>query len=521
MKKLLTTVICSLVGINSMLMADSSRPRLVVGIVVDQLRTDYIEYLRRHFGERGFNLLLQKGAYFRDVTFPPTVTDAVAATALAMTGGDPASNGVAAAEIFDTRSHSPRKTMQSAEAISGNYSPENLLLSTVSDEIAIDGIGLGAVYSIAVDPQQAVIMGGHAGTSAVWLDEESGRWASSGWYKELPQPIALRNRNSSPAAKLDTMRWEPAMSLDLYPGIPAQKRYYPFRYTFPTNDRDAYRRWATSPMANREVTDIAVDYIRQLKLGSRGDAIDMLGVAYTAAPFKYVKDGDFRLELEDTYIRLDRQLQRLFDAIEEGPGLANTVIYLTSTGYYDDATADDPKYRIPGGAFSKKRALSLLNAYLSARFGNADYIGSFHGPQIYLDQKTIETKRLEPNEVAKTAREFMSRMSGVRAAYTVTDILSEATPRLSELRRGIDLRTCGDIYIDFQPGWTVSDDTRFPADTKPTRSSMVSTPAFFMAPETASRTIDTPVDATRLAPTLTQILRIRSPNGAQGRPIIL
>lgn len=92
------------------------------------------------------------------------------------------------------------------------------------------------------------------------------------------------------------MRWEPAMDIGLYPGIPAQKRYYPFRYTFPTNDKDAYRRWSASPMANREVTDIAIDYLKQLKAGSRGDAIGVLGIAYTAAPFKYVKDGDYRLE---------------------------------------------------------------------------------------------------------------------------------------------------------------------------------------------------------------------------------
>ncbi len=521
MKRILTTVICSLVGINSMLMADSSRPRLVVGIVVDQLRTDYIEYLRRHFGERGFNLLMQKGAYLRDVSFPPTVSDAVCATAVVQTGSDPSANGIAAAETFDRQSRNSRETLASTTPIQGRYSPENLLLSTISDEVAIDGIGLGAVYSIAVNPQQAVALAGHAGTSAVWLDPESGRWTTSGWYKELPLPVALRNRSASPAATLDTMRWEPALELDQYPGIPAQKRYYPFRHTFPVNDRDAYRRWALSPMANREVTDIAVDYIKQLRLGGRGDAIDMLGVAYTATPFKYVKDGDFRLELEDTYIRLDRQLQRLFDAIEEGPGLDNTVIYLTSTGYYNDASVDDPKYRIPGGDFSKKRALSLLNAFLSARFGNADYICGFHGPQIYLDHRNIETRKLNADDVARAASEFMSRMSGVRGAYTVTDIISEATPRLASLRRGIDLRTCGDLYIDFQPGWNVSDDTRFPTDTQPTRDSMVSTPAFIMAPGTAPRIIDTPVDVRRLAPTVTQILRIRSPNGVELRPIML
>lgn len=521
MKKILTTVICSLVGINSMLMAETARPRLVVGIVVDQLRTDYIEYLRRHFGERGFNLLMKQGAYLRDVDFAPGM-DAVAATALAMTGADPASNGITAAETYDREARTVRRPLAASKtADQSGYSPQSLLLSTISDEIAVDGIGLGAIYSVALDPQQAVILAGHAGTSAVWLNDENGRWATSAWYKDLPQPAAILNRTASPAAKLDTMRWEPALKLDAYPGIPAQKRHYAFRHTFPTNDRDAYRRWSASPLANREVTDIAIDYLRQLKVGNRGDAIDMLGIAYTAAPFKYVKDGDFRLELEDTYIRLDRQLQRLFDAIEAGPGLKNTVIYLTSTGYYDDATAYDEKYRIPGGSFSKKRAVSLLNSFLTAKYGNGDYIDRFFGSQIFLDRRTLDSHRLEAGEVARAAQEFLSKMSGVKAVYTATDILAETTPHLETLRRTVDMKTCGDIFVDFQPGWDITDDTVFPADTKPSRSSMVSTPAFIMAPEVAPKTIDTPVDARRLAPTVTQILRIRSPNGAQLRPIVL
>ncbi len=521
MKKILTTVICSLVGINSMLMADSSRPRLVVGIVIDQLRTDYLEYLRKHFGEKGFNLLFEKGVCFRDLEFLPDINDPVSATVVAVTGADPAANGVCGSEVYESTSKTVRPWLSSVGAAGATvYSPENLLLSTISDEIAIDGIGLGAIYSIAVNPQQAIALGGHVATSAVWLDEESGKWATSSWYKDLPSPVALRNRSAAPRSILDTMKWEPLMALDKYPGIPAQKKFYPFRHTFPTSDREAYRRWAVSPLANREVTDIAVDYLRQLKLGERGDAIDMLNLAYTAAPYKYVKDGDYRLELEDTYLRLDQQLESLFKAIDQGPGLDNTLIWVTSTGYYDDATIDDPKYKIPGGEFSKKRALSLLNAFLSARFGNGDYITSFFGPHLSLDSRLIESRKLDPNTVTEAAREFLSKMSGVRAVHTSSDILSESTPRRTELRRMLDMSRSGDLYVEFQSGWNVVDDTRFPVQTNPVRNSMVTTPAFIFGPGLPPTVVNTPVEANRLAPTVTQILRIRSPNGAQGRPLL-
>lgn len=521
-RRLLTSVICSLVGINSMLMADSARPRLVVSIVVDQLRTDYIEYLRRHFGEKGFNMLINRAAYLRDVDFGLPAADAVSATALAVTGSYPSANGVTSARRFDRATGIESPALQKSDK-SGRrqYSPENLLLSTISDEVAIDGIGLGAIYSLAVDPQISVVLGGHAPTSAVWLDEETGRWASSDAYGPLPMPVTMLNRNASPAAKLDTMRWEPAMKLADYPGIPAQKRYYPFRHTFPLSDRDAYRRWSASPLANREITDMAVEYLRQLKPGSRGDAIDMLSIAYTAAPYKYVKDGDCRLELEDTYIRLDGQLARLFEAIDAGPGLDNTVVYLTSTGYYDDAVADDAKYKLPGGDFSMKRASSLLNSFLSARYGNGNYVSAFRGPNIYLDHSLLESKGIEPERAAEAARDFLSKMSGVRSVSTLSGIISESTPDLAALRRVTDVATAGDLYVDFQPGWNVVDDTRFPVQTKQIRSSMVSTPAFIMAPGVAPSVVSAPVDARRLAPTVTQILRIRSPNGAQLKPLTL
>lgn len=117
-------------------------------------------------------------------------------------------------------------------------------------------------------------------------------------------------------------------SAGLYPGLPAQKRYYPFRHTFPSSGRDVYRQFAASPKANTEVTDLAIDYINTLRMGSRGDAIDMLCVGLTAAPFKYVKDGDYRLELADTYLRLDRDIERLLHAVDKAV-VSGTPSYLS------------------------------------------------------------------------------------------------------------------------------------------------------------------------------------------------
>lgn len=524
MNKFVTSVLFSLVTFNCVVQADPTRPKLVVGIVVDQLRTDYVEYLQHLFGQRGFKSLMNNGAFIRDIDFNTPGIDAVSATAMIYTGSYPSTTGVPQRWIWNPERKQLTHPLADNSAIgnftSDAYTPASLLCSTISDEVAIEGIGLSQIYSIAVDPQQAVIMAGHAGNSAVWLDTNTGKWATSSYYKDMPQAITTRNYKNAPSMRIDTMVWKPALPLNRYPGIPAQKRYYEFNHRFSHSDRDVYNRFALSPKSNEEITDIALDYLRSYQLGKR-DAIDMINIAYTAAPFKYVADGDFRLELEDTYIRLDAQLQRLFDAIDKNVGLDNTLIYLTGTGYYDDATPVDEKYRLPSGTFSVKRCLSLLNSYLSAKYGNGNYVDYYHSNQIFLDRKAIEKRGLNHTDVSKDACDFVRRMSGVTETILIGDALTSASNDAMSLRHALNPQNCGDIYLNFMPGWNVCDDQKFPSTTKYVRGQAALTPAFIMGCGVQPLQIRETVDAARFAPSVTQKLRIRSPNGALLKPLDL
>lgn len=523
MNRLITSVLFGLVTINTVVQADPSRPRLVVGIVVDQLRTDYMEYLKDLFGEKGLRRLMEQGMYMPDVDFKIDVPDATAATAIINTGAYPLATGVTGRTVYDASTKTGVPPLRDSAAM-GNftndtYSPAALRLSTISDEVAIDGVGLGYIYSIATEPQQAIIMAGHAGNSAVWLDENTGNWATTTYYKDVAPAVTRRNYDSPLAMRLDTMQWRPALPLDRYPGVPAQKRMYPFRHLFSKSDRQVWKDFATTPMANREVTDLAIDYLQQLSLGQRGDAIDMLSLGYTAAPYKGVRDGDFRLELEDAYVRLDGQLARLFEAIDRYVGLGNTLIYLSGTGYYDDAVPYGEKYRIPGGTFSVKRAVSLLNSYLAAKYGNGNYVDSYYDGRFYLDHAEMEKRNVDTQAVAQAARDFLVRMSGVAEARTLGDLLQARTEEAERLRLASDPHTAGDILVSFAPGWTVQDDLRFPIESKDIRNNAVLTPAFLMGPGVEARTIGHKVDATALAPTVTGQLRIRSPNGSTSKPV--
>lgn len=476
----------------------------MVGIVVDQLRTDYIEYLQSSFGERGFRTLLRDGVYMPDVDFKVPGLDAVSSTAMIVTGAYPSQTGVPASAIYEAGSSgvSMKLPLVGGNGTSINndsFTPAGLRLSTVSDELAVATNGAAEIYSVAVDPQQAVILAGHAGKGAYWINNSSGNWAGSSYYGSLPSALSNRNMRRPLSQRLDTMQWR--------------------KYRFTRGDRDVYKKFAASPLANVEVTDVAIDLINDLNLGSKPGQTAMLNVAYSLAPYKYSTENTPDEELSDAYVRLDRQIGRLIEAVDRRVGAANSVIWLTSTGYYDDALPVDEKFRIPGGEFSTKRARSLINSYLSARFGSGGYVTAIRGGQLFFDRGAIESMRLDAAKVIDEAKSFLVKMTGIADAHTLSEILSPGTDQAEALRLATDPRVAGDIIIDFAPGWTVVYDEQTPPQTRVVRESSVMTPAFVRAPGLRARTIDTTVDAVQLAPTLSGALRIRAPNGAKEREL--
>lgn len=522
MKKFVRSMLFGLVTINTMMAAGTTRPRLIVGIVVDQLRTDYLEFLKTTFGREGFNKLRKEGLYLQDIDFHQSVKDAPAATAVIFTGAWPRQTGVPSATVFDatTKRDVPVLADKQYRGVNSQagYSAEALRLSTISDEIAIDGLGSGMIYSLSADPQQAVIMSGHAGKGAFWIDDNSGKWASTTYYQEMPASLAQYNRISPLSSRIDTIVWKPMMRPEAYPDLPGVRKQSAFRYTFPKSDRNSYIKFKQTPRGNDELTDAAITLLKNIPFG-KSDAVDMLNVAYTLAPYGYDDDGDNRMELEDAYIRLDSQLARLFAEIDRTVGLDNTLIFLSSTGYYEDNKREDEKYRIPTGEFSLKRAESLLNSYLSATYGNGGYVLSMKDGKVTLNAKLIDEKRMPISTIREEARNFLVKMSGVYDGFTVDEILNSGQGGRMDLRLTTDPKYAADIYLEFTPGWILTDDSVVPAKQTTVHHGQVRTPAFLLAPNLQAETITEGIDATILAPTITSNLHIRAPNGAREKPM--
>lgn len=513
-------LIASVVAISVAAEEKSQQPRLIVGIVVEGLQADYIDNLRPYFGERGFKRLIREGVTINNADYG-TALDPVAATAMLMTGASPSVSGIDNSYTYDLKGQRLTPVLEDPESI-GNfttetYSPRGLNVSTLADEVRIAGGGVTNVFAISPDPQQAILLGGHAANSVIWLNEANGNWATTTYYKDLPSFVTGRNRLAPLSSRLDTMSWTPLMNVADYPDLPDHLKHYPFRYVFPHGSADRYATFKNSPLVNTEVTTLATEFIKNLSLGKH-DGVDMLNLTYTVAPFESTKNPDNRLETMDSYLRLDRNLEQLFAAVDRASGKGNSVIFLAATPPPTSVRRDDEKWNIPFGQFSTRKAGSLLNMYLMAVYGTGEWVSGFHNGHFYLNTQLIKDKNLDLKVVRADAASFIARMSGVKEAFTIDRILDgSAGDNPQALKRNTNIAKAGDIFITVTPGWEIINDYLItPTDSQShvERFAATTAPVYILAPDIDSTYIDRPVDARAIAPTVARLLRIRSPNAA-------
>lgn len=500
--------------------AAPNRSQLVIGIVVEGLSDEYLTALEPHFTEGGFKRLMRGGLMMTDVDFGPGI-DPAAGAAIIATGTSPMVNGVPARYVYSPSANRATPIMLDSRCI-GNftdetYSPRALKVSTIADELRIDSDGDGMVYALGADPQIAVITGGHSANGAYWIYDHTGNWASSSFYRDMPSSVTNRNYRTPLYSRLDTMKWVPALNMNAYPLLSRSERAKPFRHQYPSKQFDRFVQFKWTPLANREVTDMGIDLITGAKLG-RDDATDMINLAYTVSPA-----SGSRAEVMDMYIRLDRDLARLFEAADRAAGTGNTTIFLS--GIPGDGTSEpyEEKWNVPTGEYSVRKALSLLELYLMGAHGNGDWVTGYFDKQFFLNRKLITDRNLNLADFRTEVADFLARMAGVCNVYTIDDIIAgRAGETPQALKRNKSVEHCGDVMIEINPGWIITDEenltpTAGARHKKPARAERMSAtriPAFILAPGVKPQRINTRVDARAIAPAVARVLRIRSPNAA-------
>lgn len=522
--RIICTVVASLVTasifsvkVDAQAIPPLQRPQLVVGIMVEGLNDDYLRLLNHLFVNDGFRRLMREGVNFETIDYGPGV-DKTSAAAILFTGAAPTVNGIPGNHIYDPE----KRALQSPFlTVDNQLTPKALLVSTLADEVRLDGGGKGLIYSLAADPEDALIMAGHAGNSGFWIDELNGLWTTSNFYNDFPQAVKGRNNSGSIVEKIDTMEWAPILPPGQYPDVTIERKNKPFRHRFADNDAYVYKAFKKSAKGNTEITDLAIDYLRQLPLGKRG-VTDMLNLSYSVAPYEYGKEDDPRFEMFDSYIRLDKDLERLFKMIDTQIGKDNVLVFLVGTPAPATGKRPDERWNIPSGQFSGRKASSLLNMYLMALHGNGEWVSSHHNRHFYLNHTLIKEHNLDAAAIRQEAANFLIRMSGVSGVYTVEDVMtSRAGSNPEGLKRNMLVRHSGDVIVEINPGWELVEDDVPGFSVPPSRDNANVSSAYIFAPGVTPERVSSIIDARTIAPTIARLLRIRSPNGASLPPIRL
>ncbi|GAE82489.1 alkaline phosphatase family protein [Bacteroides reticulotermitis] len=520
MKGLLTSLITVLTFTGLQAQSLPTAPKLVVGLTIDQLRTDYLEAFSSLYGEKGFKRLWKEGRVFRNAQYTFSNIDRSSAIAAIYSGTSPSMNGIIANQWMDASTLRPVNSTDDS-AFMGYYtdyasSPSKLLTSTIADELKIATQGKAEVYAIAPFCDAAIFAAGHAANGAFWLNPNTGKWSGSTYYGEFPWWANQYNDRQAIDFRISGITWEPVYPRGMYTFLP-DWRDIVFKYKFDDDRKNKFRRFITSPFVNDEVNALTEELLSKGTLGM-DDITDLLSLTFYAGNYAHKSPQECAMEIQDTYVRLDRSIASLLELIDKKVGLQNVLFFITSTGYTDSESADSGLYKIPTGEFHLNRCAALLNMFLMATYGEGTYVEAHFDQQIYLNHKLLEKKQLNLIDVQEKAAEFLIQFSGVNEVYSANRLLLGAwTPEIYKIRNSYHRKRSGDLIIDVLPGWTIVNENG--QENKVVRSAYIPSPLIFIGHSVKPAIIQTPITIDHIAPTLAHFMRIRAPNACPTSPI--
>lgn len=520
MHKFLSSVIGILTATASglTLQASDTAPKLVIGIHIDQLKEEYLEWFMNGFGDNGFRKVLQSGTLCKTMLYDYPKPDAASACASFITGCSPRQHGIVSGHWYDRNTGSITSCVYDPEYL-GNYtqetvSPKNLLCSTLGDELKTASDGEGKVFSVGLSAEESILLGGHAADGVFWIDENSGKWCTSTYYNYMPGWVQGINDQRDMSQLVEQTTWQPLLPLNYYHYMPYQKSPTLFQYLLSRYGKDKFRMYKETPMVNTEVCKMAVKAIENEKLGN-DDITDFLVLQMTASSRLEGSKTISALEIQDIYFRLDQQIDTLLSTIDKKVGLENALIYIVGSGVPVYPATEIAKEKSYGGDFYPERCTSLLNLYLMAIYGNEKWVSGWHDQQIFLNRKLIQDKGINYDEFSLKAAEFLTEFSGIQSVIRYKQfLLGEFNTSLNETANGVYPKHSGDLFLEIKSGWNIREDGA--TKDHQVRSEAYSTPFIIYGADIAAQKIIRPVYSQDVITTLSKVFRIRPPNACKG-----
>ncbi|NOU16770.1 MAG: alkaline phosphatase family protein [Bacteroidales bacterium] len=516
----------------------SEKPRLIVEIIVSQMRYDYIHRYWDKFGDGGFKLLVNEGAFCKNARYNYLLTQSYPGLATISTGANPMVHGIisnkwyriSSGDAIDAVADEKVNTV-GGSFFSGKFSPKNIITSTFGDELNLYD-PLSKVIGISLDPGSSILTTGHNPTGAFWFDAEKGNWVSSSFFMST-LPAWADTFNTKKFANLYADReWNASKPINTYDEADTNKIKAPEvkkklidklksmwdGVILKKNPTLTYSSLLETPYGNLLAKDFAIASIVGENLGA-DDHTDLLAVTFSANRNISYKYGPQSIEVEDTYIKLDKELAHFLQFVSQSVGRENILVVLTS----DQGIASTPAYleksKIPGGYFDPKKAMALLGSYLKAIYGQGSWVTAYYEKQIYLNRRLIEDSNLKLADFQQKIADFMLEFSGVSNAITGSTLQSSnfTTGIFEKFQNSYNQRRSGDVIINLEPGWVESNGGITSGNSA--YSYDVHVPLIWYGWKIKRRSILSPVNMTDISPTLSTLIGITWPNGATGNPI--
>ncbi|HEY2721862.1 MAG TPA: alkaline phosphatase family protein, partial [Chitinophagaceae bacterium] len=375
------------------------RPRLVVGIVVDQMRWDYLYRYYDRYGNGGFKRLLNEGFSCENtmINYLPSFTAVGHSTIF--TGSVPAIDGIAGNDWIDqlTGKHhyctddSSVQSVGAAGAADGRMSPRNLLVSTITDELRLATNFQSKVVGVSLKDRASILPAGHTATAAYWLDDSTGRFITSTYYmKQLPE-WAVKFNNKNRIKQLIENGWNTLYPVATYKQSDADNVPYEGKFTgettstFPHNLKLIYSKnkgsFRQTPFGNTLTLEFAKEIVDNYQLG-RGSATDFLTINVASTDYVGHQFGPNSIEIEDTYLRLDKDLSDFFQMLDNKVGKGQYLVFLTADHGAANSIGFMQAHDLPADYWASGKVADTLNKMLTEKFHTSMLVRSLQNYQV-------------------------------------------------------------------------------------------------------------------------------------------
>lgn len=517
-------------------MGFGQKPKLVVGIVVDQMCYEYLFRFQHHYSEDGFKKLMLQGVSCANTSYNyvPTVTGPGHASIY--TGTTPANHGIVNNEWYDRKNQTvvncvsdPMVNSIGVSSERGKASPHRLQTNTITDQLKLT-YPSSKVFSMSIKDRGAILPGGHLSDGTFWFDPASGTFLSSSYYQTaLPEWLVAFNQSNN--AQKYFSPWNllhPKSSyINSKDDSPYEKRInnklsptFPYEFT----NENWLNYFTYTPSANTLLTDLAIATIKNEKLGDDQNT-DMLCISYSTPDIVGHNFGPYSMEIEDLYARLDLELARLFSHLTKSVGENETLIFLTA----DHAVVPVPQQlidlRLPGGYFDLTVLIQQLKSEQQKTFG-APLLLYHSDMNLYWNLPLIDSLKLSLASVNQHALNFLYRFPEIKAACTREELLghNQSDQWKSMMQRGFQPHRNGDLLFILHPGYIGIEEGDPFAHQGTTHGSCYNydthVPLLWFGNGLKPKTIYRNVEITDIAATLVHFLNIQRTGGMTGKPIV-